>query len=1218
MLRNTLISAMLLPMMLSVTAEAATKISAKAAYRNGKLNYSGSLRGAPVGTQVSLYDGETGLLLHAMQTNAKNAFSYALPIDNGVCNVKLVAGDTQSAFRVTGAPSSCKTGLVCDVRATMQNAKVGDTISFNGTTLFRGRTMPSVTWDFGNGQTKSATASKAKGGAAATESQSYVYAGRYNVTYSASLLSGEKCQDTLVVSVAPNANPPQVSAAVATPATASAMNGDYSIIPFSDKSDVGVANDMPNVLVQNQNLNAIVYKKEPKKPVVLGLNDVDVSYSAASNPNDPYGPGSINSTSQNWFADGTAGANFDTAAADVYSKDNAKRKTVLLAGKSYAGPETDGIKKTGVYDRILNRNGNGGSDMSRLTSATSPLQIQLDEGARGTKDLQATSQSMPGRSGAYSKNEEQKINAYDDLGFFSAQMLPIVGVDDKGRKNPFPLMRVSAKKDDINVATDAAVITSTELSCAECHSKGGRSADDNNWFTPVTIDDPEAKGDGSALGTNSGSSYPDGRDGKASIRAPAIQNRFELKIISTTNGVNTYQMVSPLNSAAANLRVDKQDELYKPIFVKKDGADYISTVTEKPMILRGDRVKAYQFTADGKLQIQLNFVSPENDSPEAKERAAFLNMAILHDYYDSYGSTNPAAGAQRAFVTQFADVIEDKISAANPLTNTNVSPTSCGGHHFSNSNHDTGRSSLYDARFVYSTYSRTMHAFHGRLQVYKEPVAAADSADGVAHDKGEIIRDKRGHHIPFGGAGWDPEKKNNYKTNVPGQYDGKRDDFDPIAFPMHAKGELLLPFDLKRGATGEMVKQTLTANTNKTDMNENCSVCHAGKTEKVYHDMHYSVGLTCESCHGDMQAVGGLWLKPGTNFTDHSHKNFRVASWDQPDCGSCHFGSRAEAGRLAFAAWDKSATPLEMKANSIDQRFAVMPTTVEIKRTSTRTDKVCLGTADCGHDTLWDNSANGELNNVNGLPLFRKSKDTHGNVPCAACHGPAHAIWPVKDKNANQNVTAKQLQGYEGTLMECDVCHSKDGNKNSFADGMLASTEAIAYGKRGTLVTPSAANAYLAGPHGLHPVGDENWFKNADGADTNVSKGKKIAGLNGGWHNDMAKKPGPNGEDQCAACHGDDHKGTRLSKTLVERTFTNDKGKQFKVKAGEIISCGLCHSLSKSFTGAPNPKAKDGGWPKPTTTVLPATPTPKPADVGDVDTAADPGASSGGGLGGHG
>ncbi len=1199
-LRKTLIGSLLVPMVLSLPVEAATKIIAKASYKDGKLSYSGKLKGVPAGTQVSLYDGETGLLLHAMQTNAKNAFTYAIPMDSAVCKVKLVAGDAESIAKVGGAPGTCKSGLVCDVNANTLNTKVGDTVSFNAKTLFRGTILPDVSWDFGNGISKSGAASKAKGGATAAETQSYAYAGRYQVTYSAKLAGGEHCQDALVVSVAPNANPPQVPDDASTrPGAGSGMSGDYSIIPFSDRSDVGVANDSPNVLIQNQNLNAIVYKKEPKKPVVLGLSDVQVAYSAASNPNDPYGPGSINSTSQNWFADGTAGANFDTAASDVYSKDNDKRKTVLLPGKDYEGPEANGIKKTGLYDRILNRNGNGGSDMHRLTSSTSALHIQLDEGARGTKDLLASSQSMPGRTGAYSVNLEQKINAFDDLGFFSAQMLPIVGVDDKGRKNPFPLMRVSAKAEGVNVATDAAVITSTELSCAQCHGKGGISADDNNWFTPVTKDDPEAKGDGSALGANSGSSYPDGRDGKASIWAPAIQNRFELKIISTTNGVNTYQMVSPLNAAAANLRTDNQDALFKPIFVKKDGADYISPVTGQPMILRGDRVKAYQFTADGKLQIQLNFAEPENDSPQAGEKAAFLNMAILHDYYDSYGPTNPAVGGSVSFATQFADTIEDKTTANV------VSPTSCGGHHFSNSNHDTGRSSIYDARFVYSNYSRAMHAFHGRMQVYKEPVSATESADGVAHNKGDVIRDKRGHHIPFGGAGWDPEKKNNYKLNEPSSYDGKRNDFDPITFPMHAKGELLLPFDLKRGPTGEMVKQTLTANTNSTDMNENCSVCHAGKTEKVYHDMHYSVGLTCESCHGDMQAVGGLWLKPGTNFTDHKHKNFRVFDWDQPDCGSCHFGSKAEAGRLAFAAWDKSATPLEITAGTIDQRFAVMPTTVDIKRSATRTDKVCLGTSDCEHDTLLNNSANGELSDVNGLPLFRKSKDTHGNVPCVACHGPAHTIWPVHDKDANQNVTAKQLQGYEGTLMECDVCHSKDNGKNSFADGQLASTEAIAYGKRGTLVTPSATDAYLAGPHGLHPVGDENWFKNADGAAANTSKGKHKDGLNGGWHNDMAKKPGPNGEDQCAACHGDDHKGTRLSKTLVERTFTNDKGKQFKVKAGQIIGCGLCHSLKKSFTDVPAGK--------PLTTALPTAPTPQPVDVGSVDDAAkiDGGSSPG-------
>jgi hypothetical protein len=302
-------------------------------------------------------------------------------------------------------------------------------------------------------------------------------------------------------------------------------------------------------------------------------------------------------------------------------------------------------------------------------------------------------------------------------------------------------------------------------------------------------------------------------------------------------------------------------------------------------------------------------------------------------------------------------------------------------------------------------------------------------------------------------------------------------------------------------------------------------------------------------------------------------------------------------------------------ANNIDQRFAVQPAEVSVKRTATRTDKLCLGIAnETCVDTLLNNSANGEQSVIVGTPLFRKSIDTHGNVPCAACHGPAHTIWPVADKNGNANVTAKQLQGYEGTLMECDACHSKEADgRNSFADGMLASDKAIAYGERGTLVTPAASNAYLAGPHGMHPINDENWYMHAIGA-ASSAKPKRIRGveLNGGWHNDMAKKPGPNGEDQCAACHGDDHKGTRLSRTLVDRTFVRENGRQVKVKAGQIIGCGLCHSLAKSFTGSPTPKAKDKGWKKPPTTQLPTIPLAKPAESGDIDTA-----GQGGGPGGH-
>jgi hypothetical protein len=74
----------------------------------------------------------------------------------------------------------------------------------------------------------------------------------------------------------------------------------------------------------------------------------------------------------------------------------------------------------------------------------------------------------------------------------------------------------------------------------------------------------------------------------------------------------------------------------------------------------------------------------------------------------------------------------------------------------------------------------------------------------------------------------------------------------------------------------------------------------------------------------------------------------------------------------------------------------------------------------------------------------------------------------------------------------------------------------------------------------------------------------------------MAGMPGPDGEDQCAACHGADHKGTRLSRTLVDRVLINAKGKAIKVAKDTVIGCNLCHSLDKSFASRPQ-----GGWKEP-------------------------------------
>lgn len=151
--------------------------------------------------------------------------------------------------------------------------------------------------------------------------------------------------------------------------------------------------------------------------------------------------------------------------------------------------------------------------------------------------------------------------------------------------------------------------------------------------------------------------------------------------------------------------------------------------------------------------------------------------------------------------------------------------------------------------------------------------------------------------------------------------------------------------------------------------------------------------------------------------------------------------------------------------------------------------------------------------------LYRNSLDNHAGIACEACHGSPHAIWPNRDLNANDNVAAIQLQGHAGTVSECTVCHEQ----NSFPNGTLD------------------------GPHGMHPVNDPNWIK---------SKGDF-------YHEDFVWG---NGKDQCATCHGADHRGTRLSRVPVDRVLRDADGVvRATLAAGDIVSCDLCHSLDKSF-----------------------------------------------------
>jgi hypothetical protein len=165
---------------------------------------------------------------------------------------------------------------------------------------------------------------------------------------------------------------------------------------------------------------------------------------------------------------------------------------------------------------------------------------------------------------------------------------------------------------------------------------------------------------------------------------------------------------------------------------------------------------------------------------------------------------------------------------------------------------------------------------------------------------------------------------------------------------------------------------------------------------------------------------------------------------------------------------------------------------------------------------------NGFSNPGAGNPQLYRVSTGHGGVMCEGCHGATHAEWPNANLFANDNVTAKQLQGHTGTIIECNTCHSNNWE-------------------------PASADA-LGGPHGMHVVGGSNF---ADGGHEYIAKSDP---------------------DACRACHGRDGEGTVLSRAATDRSFLieeckkgtlcpGEEVKDFRVNLaeGEPVTCVMCH-----------------------------------------------------------
>ena len=225
-----------------------------------------------------------------------------------------------------------------------------------------------------------------------------------------------------------------------------------------------------------------------------------------------------------------------------------------------------------------------------------------------------------------------------------------------------------------------------------------------------------------------------------------------------------------------------------------------------------------------------------------------------------------------------------------------------------------------------------------------------------------------------------------------------------------------------------------------------------------------SLEIQCQSCHGSMSdvrlATRSGWL-------------------DQPRCDNCHTGTATHNnGELRYTTvFDGPGHRRE----AVDDTFATTPDVP-----------------------------------VAPWSLYRFSTG-HGGLQCEACHDGAHAESPSSQRN--DNLKAVALQGHEGMISQCSVCH-----------------------------TAGVPSDPAGGPHGMHPVGAD-WVEHHHDA---IENGDSVA---------------------CRSCHGSDDRGTVLSRTFADRSFSSDFGSHTFWR-GFQVSCFSCHDGPNSEDASTNRPAQ--------------------------------------------
>ena len=377
----------------------------------------------PSRQQVVIRNAETQVVLGTVRIGEKE---WRLRISNPSpvpCRVSATTTQGKTAERnVKDSPSHCggttnlpPNGTILTPPSTV-TIEVGQAIEFSGEGNDPDGNFPlQYAWNFGGGASNSSEQNPG--------SVTFAQTGSYQVilTVTDGLGLADPTPATTLVAVTPKGGVSSV------PQQPFILSGQYQVLPANDLGmhcgDLG--NEAFSLLPPFNRVVAQVIQKGgtgSNRPRILDNTQVSVEYSAASNPVDPAGANSINSTSQN----------------------------------------SDSVYKTDFWN-IHPRTGNP------IVQDLFGLNPPADEGL-------AFGQKMPGHVDPYTTNDPQPFNSFwDALKAFVAPGIPMTPTDDVGRHNPYPLMRIQAKNGAgaVVATTDTVVPVSEEVNCAGCHALEG-------------------------------------------------------------------------------------------------------------------------------------------------------------------------------------------------------------------------------------------------------------------------------------------------------------------------------------------------------------------------------------------------------------------------------------------------------------------------------------------------------------------------------------------------------------------------------------------------------------------------------------------------------------------------------------------------------------------------------------------------------------------------